>query len=72
MILPQVHLRQPCYDFFFLQYSTFTAIQKSSQFTLNISRKKRRAVCTFHRDVFRVLFSNTLTRDSFFKSRNFR
>lgn len=26
MILPQVHLQQPCYDFFFLQYSMFTMI----------------------------------------------
>ena len=26
MILPQVHLRQPCYDFFFLQYEAFAAI----------------------------------------------
>lgn len=27
MILPQVHLQQPCYDFFFLQYSTFTTVR---------------------------------------------
>lgn len=33
MILPQVHLRKPCYDFYFLQIIKFDQLwQKQSQY----------------------------------------
>ena len=62
MILPQVHLRKPCYDFCPVQAAAIKMIftdkqpakadsQQSSVFSKRLSSGQRRAVCTKGRDV---------------------
>ena len=62
MILPQVHLRKPCYDFcpvqataikvvFADKKSVKTLSQQSPVFSKQLSPGQRRAVCTKGRDV---------------------
>ena len=62
MILPQVHLRKPCYDFCPVQATAIKAVsteaktrksrqQQSPLFSKRLSPGQRRAVCTKGRDV---------------------
>ena len=66
MILPQVHLRKPCYDFCPVQATAIKAVstkespprkaskQRSPLFSKRLSPGQRRAVCTKGRDVINV------------------
>jgi hypothetical protein len=65
MILPQVHLRKPCYDFCPVQATAIKAVstdaksrktrhQRSPLFSKRLSPGQRRAVCTKGRDVISV------------------
>ena len=66
MILPQVHLRKPCYDFCPVQATAIKAVstkespprrvskQQSPHFSKRLSPGQRRAVCTKGRDVINV------------------
>uniref|UniRef100_A0A8R1TSN6 Uncharacterized protein n=1 Tax=Onchocerca volvulus TaxID=6282 RepID=A0A8R1TSN6_ONCVO len=66
MILPQVHLRKPCYDFCPVQATAIKAVstkespprkvskQQSPLFSKRLSPGQRRAVCTKGRDVINV------------------
>ncbi len=81
MILPQVHLRKPCYDFCPVQATAIKAVstnaksrkiqhQRSPLFSKRLSPGQRRAVCTKGRDVISVSWWPTLTGNSSFKGNN--
>lgn len=78
MILRQILLAKPCYDFISLIKRALASILRSFLFQNDqilvtrayFVRKMRRAVCTKARDVFIVRWWLTIKRNSSFKTKN--